>query len=157
MTFGDSNRPRPTASIRLTAAEFEVIFQVTKELRSLPKPIIEGAGWSHADVDHLLSLARGIRGRIEGVPFVHVRMSASDPDSGTLASPSISNAKYGNASVKEIVAVLPYRVGREWQRLAEAVVSSLGPRELFLRTGYQTDDVLVATRHLSIDVRDGQE
>jgi hypothetical protein len=153
MTFADSSQLPPlTPSIHLTADEFEVIFQVTKELHILPRAALEGAGWGTDDIDRLLSMARGIRGRMGGVPFVRVDLEVPGTDEGIPAPPSVSELKQGEASIKVMVGALPYRLGREWRGLAEAVVSSLGPRELYLRTGYRADDVLMAIRQLSVGV-----
>lgn len=151
MSSANDDSSMPGRTLRLTASQFEMIFQVTKELRSLPRAELERIGWEDPDIDHMLSILRAFRGRVEGVSFVRIQLSEAPENEDYPSLSRIISAGCGQASVKDISAVLPHRLGREWRHIVESIVSNLGARELFLRTGYDVDEVFEVTRRFSVD------
>ncbi|MGW0808179.1 hypothetical protein [Nonomuraea sp. NPDC002799] len=137
-------------SVQLTAKEFKVIFQVTKELHILPAVYLRSVGWRAEDIMHLQRLLWSIRGRMEGISYVRIDFQEVVDEDFPLP-PSISEVDRGEGVVKRVVSVFPCRLRLGWKELVEAGVSVLGERELFLRAGYEPSEVLEAARRLSPD------
>jgi hypothetical protein len=104
-------------------------------------------GVTSDDVDRLLELVRSIRSRIEGVPQIQLHVDPTESDSASLldahAWPSESEA---SASIR---AGVTGQLLASWARLLDTTIVSLGPRELFLRTGYNEQEIRKAIVQLA--------
>ncbi|WP_405912050.1 hypothetical protein OG760_07635 [Streptomyces sp. NBC_00963] len=128
-----------TCRIELSANQFMVLFQVAVQLREIQEWRLADLGFSVVDRDRLLRVARAINGQLQGVS--HVRIGIID-DAQLLSEPMpmrVDGSQVGPAV--EVQAFLPLSIARKWPAAAGLVISALGPRELFLRTGYSFDEV----------------
>lgn len=126
--------------ILMEAEQFEAVFQITHQLAELPADRLAEYGCNQADLDLLISVVRAVdRLETDGSPVRFV-VTPGETRSPVLVS--------GN----EIHADLPRRLARCWQPLAQLAVTALGPREVFLRTGYQPDEMADAVARLSPSV-----
>lgn len=123
-----------------------MLFQIAKEFRSLPDLGLTAIGVGSKDVDQLLDLVRSIRRRMEGASRIQLNV---DVDEATTPLPSVSiTGSAGSNTPVTIQGSVTGRLLAAWDRLSEAVIVSLGPRELFLRTGYEEAEIRQATFHL---------
>jgi hypothetical protein len=134
---GDRSRRR---QIILGPEQFEVIFQVTHQLPNYQEERLISEGMSPHGLDLLVELLGFLRGPAESSSRVRIWVAeVSDVDPlATIALEAGSESLEG-----EWVAVgrLPEAVAVVWQPLLRFVVSSMGERELFLRTGYRADEI----------------
>jgi hypothetical protein len=56
----------------------------------------------------------------------------------------------GRTAQAEIRVKLPHGLATRWNSLAELVISALSPRELFLRTGYDLDEIRSAIAEIAL-------
>ncbi|MEU6803090.1 hypothetical protein [Streptomyces neyagawaensis] len=115
--------------LEMSPERFGVVFQVAKELPNVSDQVIESQKCTRTDASDLLRILRRVRGEI-GETTVGVRFR--------LASESGEEPVFG-PPVIEIIATSVDMT--KWRRMLEAVCVSLGPEELFLRSGYRAEEV----------------
>ncbi|MEU1032865.1 hypothetical protein ABZ402_29900 [Streptomyces mirabilis] len=124
--------------LEMSPERFGIIFQVAKELPNVSDRVIESQGCTHTDASDLLRILRLARGEIgETTVSVRFRLLPGSREEPVLGAPSAI----------EIVAA-PGDMAK-WRRMLEAVCASLGPEELFLRSGYREEEVREALDFLS--------
>ncbi|MFE5847344.1 hypothetical protein ACFQ7N_37580 [Streptomyces niveus] len=127
----------PGEPLEMSPEQFGVVFQVAKELPNVSDRIIESQGCTHADACNLLDILRQARGEIgETVVGVRFRPPSESSEEQAFASAAI-----------EIVATAEDMA--KWRRMLEVVCASLGPTELFLRSGYREEEAREALSFLS--------
>ncbi|MFD3760546.1 hypothetical protein [Streptomyces sp. NPDC058622] len=126
-----------TPDVTMTAQQFKIVFQVTKEFGSIPEERLAAAGIPpHCSVD-VLELARDIRKSVAVGPVdVHI-VSPDFPDGRTLRVSGPAGAEDGTEALREF----PAATARYWRPLIGLAVESLGAEELRFRTGYSGDEV----------------
>jgi hypothetical protein len=122
--------------LEMSRERFGVVFQVAKELPNISDHVIESQECTHAQASDLLDILRRARGEI-GDTTVGVRFR--------LASGSAEVSLFAS-SVIEIVATPEDMM--KWHRMLEVVRVSLGPEEMFLRSGYREEEVREALNFL---------
>jgi hypothetical protein len=135
-------------AINLTADQFEAFFQVVHQLRSLPQSRLVNLGIESADLDRLLGLIGSLNGSLEGYSRVRIEVSVADSALHPESSTHLVERIEGNPPSDTLRGELPWRIAARLQPLVEMVVSSLGPRELFLRTGYTFEEIREASERL---------
>ena len=150
MTSSSDGPPVRGATILMTAAEFRVIFQATKEAHSLPPAILGRLSWDNTDVSTIIDFARSIRALTDLAEFVRIWIGERTEPGTFVASPKVMDIEVDGVTTRAIVADLPGHLGYAWNELIESVVTSLGPRELFLRTGYSPDETRAAASRLPV-------
>lgn len=119
------------ANSLLTEEEFEVIFQVTKELPNMREDRLETAGMTIEDVRSLLAVLRVCRAELRSDSLVSIGVEAE----GSANNP-------GNV----VHVTIPEPLASKWLPLTELVISALEDLgELWLRTGYRSDVIRDAT------------
>ncbi|MEV1113846.1 hypothetical protein AB0I91_02160 [Actinosynnema sp. NPDC049800] len=132
----------------MTVEEFEVVYQVTKDLHSVPEERLVRIGLGLDDALRLRQAARSIRVRLDEAPAVCIWLG--EGVSPEVAAKTVTVTE-GATSVREIQGMVPASLAGRWHALVEAVIASLGPRELYLRTGYDEKEVREAAQRLVID------
>ena len=130
----------------LTPERFEVVFQLVKEIHLVPQSIGVAFGWESNDIDALQGAFRDVRGQLKDIPSARVRIVASG---ASFATPRQLDEASGEADGNTLFLLVPERLARGWGRFMEEAISLLGPRELFLRTGYQRDEIWAAVQDLA--------
>lgn len=116
--------------MEMVPERFGVVFQVAKELPNVSDQVVESQGCTRGDADELLGIFRLVRAAIrEGATRVRFRPVSRSGEERVLA----------DRAVVEVVAARDDRV--KWCRMLEAVCASLGPEELYLRSGYREAEV----------------
>jgi hypothetical protein len=134
-------------AIELTTKQFEVIFQVAHQLRNFPESRLASLGSTAVDLDYLIGLLGSINDHLEGHSRIRIDVSVADSD----ASAAHLVERSGDGSpTGTLCGILPWGIAARLRPLTEMVVSSLGPRELFLRTGYTFDEVREAMERLPV-------
>jgi hypothetical protein len=134
---------RPWPQIILSSEEFEVIFQVTHQLPNCPEERLSREGMSPEKVDLLIEIINSLRSLAESSSKVRIQVvdaATVDP----LATSTLESASQDAGSEWEAVGRLPESLASVWQSLLKFVVSWLGKRELFLRTGHTLNEVSAA-------------
>lgn len=150
MTSSSDGTPWRGATILMTAAEFRVIFQATKEAHSLPPALLGRVSWDNADVSAIIDFARSIRALTDLADLVRIRIGKPAEPGTFVASPRVMDIQVDGVTTRAIIADLPGHLGYAWNELIESVVTSLGARELFLRTGYSPDETRAAASRLPV-------
>ena len=123
--------------LEMSLERFGVVFQVAKELPNVSDHVIESQECTRTDASDLLRILRRARGEIgETTAGVRFRLASGSGEESVFAS-----------SVIEIMAASEDMA--KWRRMLEAVCVSLGPEELFLRSGYREEEVREALNSLS--------
>ncbi len=129
-----------TPGATMTAHQFRIVFQVTKEVRGVPEDRWAAAGIPPDCAVAILRFARDVRKALVG-GGVEIRFVPPDPSDGrtlrTLRIPGGPEAEGAEASSREF----PADVARHWRSLVEVTVASLGTDELRFRTGYGEAEV----------------
>lgn len=126
-------------SVTITEAEFAVIRQLTKELPELPSGLLAERGFSDADAEYFIEMRQAFRALAVGYSKVRLYVSAAE-------APQRSHCRFSgvhfSASAGEVLAIvaLPARVASLWPHVLDLVVSWMGDRELFLRTGSHSEE-----------------
>ncbi|MBE4740583.1 MULTISPECIES: hypothetical protein [Streptomyces] len=116
--------------LEISPERFAIVFQVAKELPNISDRVIHSQGCTRADADDFLRILRLTRGEIDqATANVRLRVISESREQPLL------NAE----SAIEIVAA-PEDI-MKWRRMLEAACASLGPDELFLRSGYREEEV----------------
>lgn len=147
MNSGKYESSQDPVALRLSLEQFEMLFQVTKEFRSLSDMQLAAIGVEVKDVDRLLEFVRSMRRRMEGASRIQISVvfdeaMASKSPVLIRESPELDAASFAmhGAVTGQLLAA--------WGRLSEAAILSLGPRELFLRTGYDEEEIRQVTNQL---------
>ncbi|MFB7778849.1 hypothetical protein [Streptomyces bauhiniae] len=148
---GDRGASPPTSVIVLSVDQFEVIFQVTHQLPNFQESRLMELGCTAADLQTLVGALREIDARMAGASRVCIWLRDDEAEFAVEVQISSGEVNYVGAPITEVLATLPLRIGRRWYALAQLVVSALGSRELFLRTGYESDEVQAAVAGLDLD------
>jgi hypothetical protein len=148
MSSGDPGDPAdPKYVIELTAKQLETIFQVVHQLRNLPESRLVSAGSTAEDLEYLIAVITSMIDGLEG--HATVRLGVSSDNLAELSTPHAPLVEeIEGASI--LSGILPWRVALQLRPLVEMAVSSLGPRELFLRTGFTFDEVREAMERLAV-------
>lgn len=126
-----------TPSATMTAQQFKIVFQVTKEVHSVPEERFAAAEIPPEHTTEILGFAREIRKALSAGE-VEVHFVSPDPsDRRTLRIEEPSEAEGSGESSREF----PSDVARHWRSLINVTVASLGPDELRFRTGYGKAEV----------------
>jgi hypothetical protein len=128
-------------SILLSRQQFEVVFQVTHQILNFQESRLLGLGYTAHDLDLLIDSLGSINDRIEGCSRVRIDIIPKESTASLPQSIDAMGDEAHGGSTMEVQGVLPLRIAVGWKSLTELVVSALGPRELFLRTGYNFDEV----------------
>lgn len=119
-----------TPEVYFTGLEFEIIFQVMKEAPNFSEDRLQAAGCSDADLRLMMSLLRPIDRRPVRARDVCFEFSDGDlPNS------------LEDLSSEHVRCRLPRRFAQWWRPVAELITLASSPRELFLRTGYQFEQI----------------
>lgn len=124
-------------SITVASAEFAVVRQLTHELPNMPPRHLSAQGFSSSNVEYLSSMMRAFR-RIDD-QYAQVRFDVVDTEgSGLRGDPDVRIEARGSEVVA--VATLGREVASRWPHALDFVISWLGDRELFLRTGFNSGE-----------------
>lgn len=130
---GDVSR-RAAQTIRLDAERFAALFQAVKELPNLTDRPLTDRGLSRELADQALAALRNARGGPPHDRTVVIELGPPDETSAVVGL-SASDGTEESRTVVDRAAV------RALPALADAVITALGAREFFLRTGYQPGEV----------------
>ncbi len=136
--------------INLTAEQFKALFQVAHQLRNFPESRLVSLGVASVDLDNLIGLLGSLNDRLEGHSRVRIEVSVADSAASPESPTHLVDGIEENPPNGTLRGVLPWRIAARLQALIEMVVSSLGPREIFLRTGYTFEEIRKATDRLSV-------
>lgn len=128
----------------MSSRQFEVIFQITHQLPNFQESRLEALGCTQADLDSLLAALGPIRDQADSSSRVHIDLY--DPSDLTGIALADVRDDIGGAGAR---GRLPLKLAVRWNSLAELVISALSPRELFLRTGYDFDEIRDAIAKLA--------
>lgn len=140
------NSPR---QIILSRQQFEVIYQVTIELDNYQEERLAKEGLTPWMLESLTDLVRYLRGPAEQSSKVRIRVVES-PVVDALPFVGLQAGLGESENQWEAVGQLDATIAAAWQSLLRFVVSSLGDREIFLRSGYRADEVNAAIGALVI-------
>jgi hypothetical protein len=127
----------------LNRHELDVIFQVTYDLSNFGESRLVERGCSESDLNALLLVLRALRDRATEQSTILIKVRDE----------RLSSVADG-LEEEVISGWIPKRIAQRWSSLAEIVTSGHSGRELFLRTGYEIDDIrrsLARLAELTID------
>jgi hypothetical protein len=124
----------------IASDQFEIIFQILKEVPNLPDQLLARLRKMVGDVTLAVQSAREIDGIIEGAATV--KLVIGHPESAAEANrPPFSSVAGPSVAYGEIEAFVSRGLLQVWTVLVEAVLESFSERELSLRTGYSRGDL----------------
>jgi hypothetical protein len=145
--IGDEMASRRSArTVCLASRDFEIIFQVTHQAANFSESRLTALGCTSEDLDFMIAVLGPMSKGAERSSEVCVEFydeAAPDRPADT------GSTKADDASDSIVRGRLPIRFASQWNSLVKLVVSSLSPRELFLRTGYEFDEIRAALARLS--------
>ncbi|MCO1580769.1 Hint domain-containing protein [Crossiella sp. SN42] len=146
----------PVCEIVLTAEQFQVVLQVTLELSNIQEYRLSTLGVSGDDLQQMIDTLREVESCVPEASEVSIRLRSDN--SGSAAAPEVLrvNGEGGNSS-REVHANIPSRIAERWYGLTRLVVTAMGPRELFLRTGYKLEEISEAASLLNLGWSGGKE
>ena len=115
-------------AVCFTAHEFDVMFQVMKEATNFDAARLGAVGCDEADMRAMLDLLRLVDRSSNCEADVCFDFVAEDPPEFLEDGPPIQ-------------LCLPHRFASWWAPLAELILSASSERELYLRTGFQFDEL----------------
>lgn len=132
--------------ILLASDWLQAIFHLTVELSLLPVDFLAKHGLRQADVDGLIAILRSARegvGELGNVQLDIIKKDAEGRDD--VLAPNFDRTEHpGKMTVEMTESMVD-----AWRNALEFTVTSwLGERELFLRTGYRTEEARGAIRRL---------
>lgn len=134
MTTSDEAGGR--GALLLSSADFEVIFQVTKEAPNLRDAQLTVAGMTSTEVTQLLFVLRSMRSHMKGAVRVRIDLEGEDtPGPANGGQEDIESAEF------EARGRIPATLASHWGTLMQEIIRVLGQRELYLRTGYKLDEI----------------
>jgi hypothetical protein len=139
-TSAEASGRSPSQQIILSQEQFEVIFQLTHQLPNYEEERLVNEGMNPYGLDLLIELLDSLRGLVDRSSRVQIQVadvSAVDP----LMTSAMEASSEGLEGEWVAIGRLPAAIAVVWQPLLRFVVSSLGERELFLRTGYRADEI----------------
>lgn len=139
----------PQRHILLSPRQFEVIFQVTIQLRNYQVERLNREGMTPRMLEFLSDLVRSIRSIADQSSMVRIQVVEGQTD-GLPVTPVLELGPGRSGAQLEAVGQLPESIAEIWQSLLKFVISSLGDRELFLRTGYYSDEIDAAIKVLVV-------
>lgn len=152
MSSDDESRCGAGASVReivLSVDQFEVLFQVTHQLPNFQESRLSDLGCTATDLQQLTAMLRAVDTRVPDASRVRILLCGDEAESvAELAVPE-GEADEGDISPREVRVTLPSRIAERWYELTRLVVMALGSRELFLRTGYEPEEVEAAASVLN--------
>ncbi|MFE3719832.1 hypothetical protein [Streptomyces cyaneofuscatus] len=137
---GEVDRPDAT----MTPDQFKIIFQVTKEFRSIPESRLQEEGIPISYPSEIIEFARTIRRSASAGRVRALFISSDSPDTKTLWIEDSADAQSHVESQE-----FPYATAQHWCPLINLAVASLGPKELMFRTGYRQDEIDAASSALN--------
>jgi hypothetical protein len=136
-------------SIVLTGSQFEIVFQVTYQATNFQEYRLRELGVTPEDLDNLIAILRVFRdaaGRAERVRIVFDGM-AGETDRYL---PGQAASRDAGQPEDELQIDLPVFWASHWRPLIGLVASGHSHRELFLRTGYEWNEIDVAVANFVI-------
>jgi hypothetical protein len=125
-------------TIDLTPQHFEVAFQVSHQAANFPEPRLADLGVSLAELDGLLALLGSVRKQVSEAGGVRIRFSDGDALEAGIGS---ETGVRSGAERPVLVVFVPLGWESRWRRVMELAASGLSEREMFLRTGYKSEEV----------------
>jgi hypothetical protein len=124
-------------SMLFSRVEFEILFQVTKEVSNLEHTHLARAGVTSTEASELLALLQSIMDRIGRAVRVRIDLS------GSKSRENVGNSSNGadDTVEHEVRGEIPYILAQHWHPLMEEVVLASSQREIYLRTGYNLDEI----------------
>ncbi|MFH8992700.1 hypothetical protein [Streptomyces sp. NPDC017940] len=122
------------SSTSLNSAAFKALFQAAHQTFELPDTHLPALGCTSQDVSRLietLSAARPLLSQSSTVNF-----TVDDKLVGTDAAVVATSESGNDVSIR-----LSNHAGTVWLNLLQHLLSTMSPREIFLRTGYQQEEV----------------
>ncbi|HEX6467773.1 MAG TPA: hypothetical protein VF069_01660 [Streptosporangiaceae bacterium] len=153
MSYGNSGDDRASraswSQIILKPKQFEVIYQITHELSNCPDERLDQEGMSPEGVAVLIECIDSLRSLVERSSMVRIRV-IDEPNVDFQEFSALNPVSEYSRNEWEAVGELPQDIAAIWQQLLRFVVSWLGQRELFLRTGYSLNEVNAAIDELVV-------
>lgn len=154
MSSGDRSGREGGTQIRaivLSVDQFEVIYQLAHQLLNFQESRLVEFECTNADLQKLIATLRQIDARTAEASRVRIILGDYGTENPAEVRFSVSEVDDSGGPRSVVWATLPSHIGGRLHALAQLVVSALGARELFLRTGYNPDEVKAAVRELDVD------
>lgn len=149
MTASSEERGREL-SVRLRPDQFEKIFQLTKEASNLSDARLAEVGWTSAQVDDLMTVALAVTDRLADASGVWIKTLDREHDNGVHPADLTSGIDKTEGVSGEICAVVERSLMEGWRVLTNLLISIYSQRELFLRTGYSSEEIQAAVQSLPV-------
>jgi hypothetical protein len=134
-----------TRMVCLGSHDFEIIFQIIHQATNFSELRLAVVGCTSEELDLLIATLRPAREDAERLSEVCIEFYDEAGPAGARPGRGADTDYVSDSAVR---VRLPLRFVEQWGALAKLVVSSLRPRELFLRTGYEFDVIRAAVAHL---------
>lgn len=150
-SVNENPKDRSERTAVLNVDQFRVIFQVTVQLYEFQESRLRDQGCSPCDLDILLTGVRAIRQMLgKGRTAEQVRIVLNSNTEAKSFSPAIGGQMREKGGVPDEIRVeIPQRIANWWPALLQFVVSALGERETFYRTGYRESEITSAVNALT--------
>ena len=138
---------RSARTVCLASRDFEIIFQVTHQAPNFSESRLTALGCTSEDLDLLIAALGPMSKGAERSSEVCIEFYDEAAPDRPAAARGMETDDPSDSTVR---GRLPIRFVAQWNSLTKLVVSSLSPRELFLRTGYEFDEIRAALARLSV-------
>ncbi|CDR09983.1 hypothetical protein [Streptomyces iranensis] len=129
---------------QITFDEFKIIFQVTKEIPNLPETAeLPQDPDLRDELLRCIRMARQIARAARPNPILIDVIENESP-----AMPRLEEASSGADGASVVKLEMPRELIGIWRPLAEKVLAQMDGRELFLRTGYEVNEMREAIESL---------
>ncbi|WP_181786258.1 hypothetical protein [Streptomyces phytophilus] len=135
-----ADEPHGTGALDLEASDVEILFQVAHQLANYDETRLAELGCPKADLERLIDGLRIIRHRVGD--SLKLRIFVIE---GALSKEGVGGSGSMGAEVKENDAItlrteLPIAAAK-FSEFMQFLISSIGSRELFLRTGFHLEEL----------------
>lgn len=128
-------------SLELDVDQFKLVFQVMKELSNLSDTELARVGIVRVEADALHEVLARIRGNIEGVVLIKIRVEGEG---------SLGEVDLIGSSVNSLGPLLRRDMLAKWREILTCVLAYIGGEELYHRTGYDEREIRAVINKLRL-------
>ncbi|MFE3457706.1 hypothetical protein ACFXKD_09170 [Nocardiopsis aegyptia] len=141
----DDEDTRNPVDISATSDQYRKIYQVIKEGPELSDKLLDHLGLDSNEAVSAVRAAREVGKNMESVSTLRIKVTDPDPEPRS-SEPLFIEFSSRPSALDTYEATIDRRLFQTWKILAKSVLTSSSERELWLRTGYSSDELELAYR-----------
>jgi hypothetical protein len=146
--MSSSSQEDPLHRVELSPDQLELIFQIVHQLENFDAPRLNNQVQERARLDYLVATVNSIRDLLADASMIQIFTTTDKSEDSGQGQSFLATVQREDRLLTEVRAFLKEDMFDQLQSLTQFAVSSLGQRELFLRTGYHPSEIEDAIRAL---------